>query len=244
MKKIPVYIINLDRSPDRLAYIRRQFSKIQLPFFRISATDGAKLSPNKLLKFRHESKLSLTHYSLLSDGEIGCSLSQKEAWKRISEEECRAAVVLEDDVKISDDFVSVIHTLYEHMDENIIIDLKGKKGFIELKRCHFPNNISLVHYSTPPLGTQGAIIGKNAAINLCEKVTGFKAPIDNLMQQTYKHGIEIWSLDRGCILHDTEGSGGVSIARKKGFLKKTFKEIMRPFWRMYIRVRNLIYYKF
>jgi GR25 family glycosyltransferase involved in LPS biosynthesis len=180
----------------------------------------------------------------LSNGEIGCSLSQKQSWNIAAKSRHRATVVLEDDVQISDKFSSVIQSLYEYMDENIIIDLKGKKGFFELERIHLPNGINLVHYSTPPLGTQGAIFGKRAASHLLNNVKGFKAPIDNLMQQIYQHKVEIWSLEEGCISHETEASGGASIARSRNIFKKILNEISRPFWRSYVKLRNLAHHKF
>jgi|JYMV01.1.fsa_nt_gi GR25 family glycosyltransferase involved in LPS biosynthesis len=244
LKGVPIYIINLDRSPERLEYVQRQFSIHNINFNRISALDGAKLPKDELSIYKGESKHSLSHYASLSNGEIGCGLSQKKAWGIASESNHRATVVLEDDVEISDEFSSIIQTLYENMDENIVIDLKGKKGFFELERIHLPNGINLIHYSTPPLGTQGAIFGKNAATNLLNKVTGFEAPIDNLMQRIYNHKVEIWSLDQGCISHETEASGGASIIRKSGVFKKLFNEVARPFWRANVKIRNLIYHKF
>ena len=49
-----IYVINLDRRPDRLANMTKQFKKLQLPFIRVSAVDGEKLTieEKKLLCFR------------------------------------------------------------------------------------------------------------------------------------------------------------------------------------------------
>jgi glycosyl transferase family 25 len=244
MNTTPIYIVNLDRSPERLMYVQRQFSEHNIEFNRMPAVDGAKLPKSELDNYKNESKYSLSHYAALSNGEIGCSLSQKQSWGIAAKSCHRATVVLEDDVKISDKFSGVIQSLYENMDENIIIDLKGKKGFFELERIHLPNGISLIHYSTPPLGTQGAIFGKNAASNLLDKVKGFKAPIDNLMQQIYQHKVEIWSLEQGCITHETEASGGASIVRSSNIFKKILNEVARPIWRSYVKLRNLSHHKF
>jgi glycosyl transferase family 25 len=244
MNTIPIYIVNLDRSPERLTYIQRQFSKRNLEFNRIPAVDGAKLPKSELSRYKNESKYSLLHYASLSNGEIGCSLSQKFAWNIAAKSCHRATVILEDDVKISDKFSSVIQSLYENMDENIIIDLKGKKGFFELERVHLSNGINIVHYSTPPLGTQGAIFGRRAASHLFDKVKGFEAPIDNLMQKIYKHKVEIWSLETGCISHETEESGGATIFREINLFRKVANELFRPFFRAHVKIRNLIRHKF
>lgn len=240
----PIYVINLERSPERLKYIQRQFSMHNLDFNRIPAVDGAKLPEDELDAYKVESKYSLSHYASLSNGEIGCSLSQTKSWGIAAQSNHRATVVLEDDVKISDDFSSIVQILFDKMDENIVIDLKGKKGFFELERVQISNDISLIHYSTPPLGTQGAIFGKNAANNLLNKAKGFEAPIDNLMQKIYQHKVEIWSLGQGCISHETEASGGASIVRTKSIFRKVINELVRPFFRSYVKIRNLIHHKF
>ena len=243
MSAIPIYIINLDRSPERLEYMKSQFLKYSLDFNRLPAVDGAELSKSELDNYKNESKYSLLHYASLSNGEIGCSLSQKISWNLASKSRHRATVILEDDAKISDKFSSVIQCLYQNMDDNVVIDLKGKKGFFELERVELDNDITLVHYSTPPLGTQGAIFGKNAASNLFGKVKGFEAPIDNLMQKIYQHKVEIWSLETGCISHETDESGGATISRKINLFKKVLNELARPFFRAHVKIRNLIYHK-
>ena len=143
MNTIPIYIVNLDRSPERLTYIQRQFSKRNLEFDRMPAIDGAKLPKSELDSYKNESKNSLSHYAALSNVEIGCSLSQKQSWSIAAKSRHRATVVLEDDVQISDKFSSVIQSLYENMDENIIIDLKGKRGFFEIERISLSSDIPL-----------------------------------------------------------------------------------------------------
>jgi len=244
MITIPIYVINLKRATKRLDYISDQFLKNKISFKRIDAIEGAKLPKSELNNHKNKSKYSLSHYTSLSNGEIGCSLSQRKSWGIAAESNYRATIVLEDDVKISNKFSSIIQTLYENMDKNIVIDLKGKKGFFELERLNLPNGINLIHYSTPPLGTQGAIFGRNAASNLLNKVKGFEAPIDNLMQKIYQHKVEIWSLEQGCITHETEASGGASIIRSIGIFQKIFNELVRPFWRTYVKIKNLVYHKF
>jgi len=40
VKTLRIFVINLDRPPDRLAYITNEFGKIGLEFTRIAAIDG------------------------------------------------------------------------------------------------------------------------------------------------------------------------------------------------------------
>ena len=46
-----VYLLNLDRRPDRLAKCAAQLHKLGLPFVRVSAVDGQKLDPVAMLTY-------------------------------------------------------------------------------------------------------------------------------------------------------------------------------------------------
>ncbi len=59
-------------------------------------------------------------------------------------------MVLEDDVKIHDNFKNIIDTLFKNLDEHIVIDLSGKRGTVEKERKNI-NGIVLIRYQTPPL---------------------------------------------------------------------------------------------
>jgi GR25 family glycosyltransferase involved in LPS biosynthesis len=64
-KEIPIYIINLDRSPDRLCYMSEQLSKTEVPFERIVAVDGSQLEVEALQYFQRQSKRSWSHYGFM-----------------------------------------------------------------------------------------------------------------------------------------------------------------------------------
>ncbi len=240
MKKIPTYVINLDRSPNRLDYVTRQLSKIGLPFERIVAIDGSKIETKSLEFYQQQSRHSWIHYATLSAGEVGCALSWHCAWQIVSEHESKACTVLEDDIKIHSNFCNTINTLFENLDENIIIDLSGKKGSIEKERRRV-GDITLIRYQTPPLKNQGSIYGRNAAKVFLEKIQNFKAPVDTLQQMLWKHNIQTWSLEKGCLSHQDFDVGGSTITtRKKNLLTKIKNELSRPLWRMWIVIRNLL----
>ncbi|WP_201341045.1 glycosyltransferase family 25 protein [Abyssogena phaseoliformis symbiont] len=100
--KIPIYIINLDRSPNRLSYMDKQLSKLKMPFERIVAIDGHQIQPQILQSYQQQSKRSWIHYAALSAGEIGYAFNWHHAWRTVSSHNSKACVVLENDVKIHD----------------------------------------------------------------------------------------------------------------------------------------------
>ena len=74
--KIKYYVINLDRSPERLSNISAQCKKYNIDFVRIPAFDGSTLDLEKLADdtaCRYEMGRSI------QPGEVGCFLSHKKA---------------------------------------------------------------------------------------------------------------------------------------------------------------------
>ncbi len=238
--QIPIYVINLDRSPNRLSYMDEQLSQVKMPFVRINAIDGRQIKPQVLQSYQQQSKRSWAHYAILSAGEIGCTLSWHNAWKIISNHKHKACIVLEDDIKIHDSFKDTIQILFNNLDENIVIDLSGKKGMIEKERKNI-NGIVLIRYQTPPLGNIGSIYGKVAAQVFLNKIQHFKAPVDTLQQMLWLHNVQTWSLEISGISHQDFEVGGSTISTKKKKLSAKIKnELSRPLWRAWIVIRNVL----
>jgi len=236
----PVHVINLERATRRLDYISGQLLKNSIKFKRIDAIEGVKLESKALENYQNQSKYSFQHYSALSPGEIGCSLSWHKAWALASNADNQAIIVLEDDVEILDNFTKTIFALEKDHNENIVIDLSGKQGFLEKER-KIINGVTLIRYSTPPLGNQGVICGKNAAKRLLNNVAEFGSPSDTLRQMIWRHGVQTWSLERGCLSHQTQEVGGSTIQNRKRIYTKIKNELMRPIYRGTIIVRNIFF---
>jgi len=98
-QKLKCYVINLDRSKDRLAQGSQTFHEKNLTFERVEAVDGALLDDEHV-----EHLTSRRHWPYpLSRGEIGCFLSHRECLRRIIESNDAWGVVFEDDIIISPD---------------------------------------------------------------------------------------------------------------------------------------------
>src|SRR4029079_18979781 len=85
------FLISLDRNPERLAHMRAVLAAASIPYERITAVDGRRLTPDDLAKAS----------ASLSPGEVGCVLSHRIAWQRIADGSDPFAVVLEDDFHAS-----------------------------------------------------------------------------------------------------------------------------------------------
>jgi GR25 family glycosyltransferase involved in LPS biosynthesis len=97
-----VYCINLERSPDRRQTAAAQFARenLQVEFFK--ATDGRTEAPKGL----HITKT-----------EWGCADSHIRIWKDIVEKGYLAALVFEDDIELTPNFISKLENLIPELNE-------------------------------------------------------------------------------------------------------------------------------
>jgi glycosyl transferase family 25 len=105
--KMDVFLINLGKDTDRLAAMHSQLSGLSIPYERIEAVYGTRM-PDKFKPYFLDDQGRIA--SSLLPGEVGCYASHLVIMDRVAKGES-PALVLEDDLQISDDFVSVINAI-------------------------------------------------------------------------------------------------------------------------------------
>ena len=91
---LPVYVINLDRRPDRLASISENLQKIGVPWERVPAIDGMNLQGTKWL----------------DQSSLACSLSHRKAMRTLLDSPHPAALILEDDAEAGGDAPALLES--------------------------------------------------------------------------------------------------------------------------------------
>ena len=94
--KLGIYVINLDRSPDRLRVVADCMRRASLPFTRIEAVDGRALDMSQLDDFAVAARVR-EWPDLLTPNAIACALSHHRAFERILADGVDVGLVLEDD---------------------------------------------------------------------------------------------------------------------------------------------------
>ena len=92
------YVINLDDATDRMEFMKTQLEAHGVPYTRVSAVQGSKLTDAEVRK--HTTALcgwTCTRSTL------GCAMSHRSVWREVMRTE-RAALVLEDDAVLCPDF--------------------------------------------------------------------------------------------------------------------------------------------
>lgn len=94
---VHVLLINLDRSPDRLARCAPLLDRLGLPWERVSAVEGKLLPADRLAALNPHPAPHGEWFRKLTPGEIGCFLSHLRCWQLIEERGWDGALILEDD---------------------------------------------------------------------------------------------------------------------------------------------------
>ncbi len=101
-----VFLINLDRSPERLSWFLANARDVGLDRVeRIAAVDAQSLDDDQISRLR---SLSSGDYSL-SRSELGCFLSHRTCWQRMIADGDEWALILEDDVHLAHDIAAFTH---------------------------------------------------------------------------------------------------------------------------------------
>ncbi len=246
MAEVAIYLINMDSESVRLEWMRKQLEKHELSYERISAVNGALLTPED--QAYHLSPLR----SHLSRAEIGCLLSHTVAWETFLQSQADFALILEDDVHFADDFASFFEALPKFLDlsQPSIYRLEAFNARVTLKRrvvskIRHRNCLQLL---TNQGGAAAYILNRGAAEELLSAKHLLRHGADTEMFDPDRRAVTDLTifqwLPAPCIqdmLHSspiglTSSLAGSRSDERSGFLKKTIplvetlKSIGRPLY--------------
>lgn len=219
MLSYKVFVINLARSPERLAKIALQLDAIGIPFDRIDALDGKELSDDFIDSVSPAHIVSKRYYRALSRAEVACSLSHKRAWQQIIDQNLDFAIVLEDDVELLENFSAVLTLLSElphgNWDFIKLYALRRGSGKNIADRCDFKGH-TFVTYHRFPLGCVGQAVSRQGAESLTQNLPYVTEPVDGQLKSWWETGVFPFGLTPYCLTTDL---GGVSDINPDGKLE-------------------------
>lgn len=182
----PIHVINLDRSVTRRDAIEQEMLRLDFPFRRFSAIDGAELDRARFSGYPAQPEGAIIKKPL-TRAEIACYLSHIAVWKEIAEGEHPAAFVFEDDATFREDAAGVMTEIARRTPDWDILKLYSDKTknlfdreFLGSKYCYGVARIL-------PMSTIGYAITKPAAAYMAERACRFSLPVDMDMKQWWNH---------------------------------------------------------
>ena len=183
----PVFFINLDRSPDRLAFMQAQLKRLGISAHRVRGIDGTDDLPLGLT-----SQFAQSHR--LTPGEVGCYASHLTTYWNIIASQADAAIVLEDDATLSSNFLAVARAAIlaaPHRWDVIHFTSKFRKRPLTL--CGIGNGSDLVLHRRLPAGGGAYAISRSG----CHKMmalTSRKRPIDMEFRYPWVAGLNLYGV--------------------------------------------------
>lgn len=213
MPKIPIYVINLDRSTDRWKNISGQVAQLKekAQVRRWRAIDGNSEEIEKYFQHVDQKKATAIKGRPLSNGQIGCFASHYHVWKSIAETGT-SAIVLEDDAQIQlKDFENLVDTISEF--PNTVECLRLFKN--ETKRARVlaqgeAAGIKYARFSKAHIGTPGYFLNTTGASKFLSYFHTWVLPVDLSMGLFWKHKVDCYGLIKPCVSHGkfiTTGTG-------------------------------------
>ena len=159
-----IWIINLDKSEDRMEKIKNNFDSLGVNYNRFSAIYGKNLSE----EYINNNVSSVCQTLFCNYGVIGCALSHKFLWKQLLDSEVNAYIIFEDDIQINKKTIEIINKLEPYL-EKFNID------YLNLNCLNFGCSISNIEFTIDeynfgkpimPFQTNSYIITKNGAKKL------------------------------------------------------------------------------
>jgi glycosyl transferase family 25 len=192
MSMPPVFVINLDKSTDRMAKISKRLDELEVPFERIVAVYGAELS-QKELEINYAPELNAKKYRReLPCGEIGCYMSHIKAWKIIVQRKLDCAIILEDDITIEKEFGVFAERLANSTDDfDIVKFFCSKKNPNIVSYVPIGPDHQLCRFRKVPSGNQGQLITYDGAKKLLATYERFGRPVDVDIQHWWESGINV-----------------------------------------------------
>lgn len=196
--KVITYLINLDGSDQRLEQATTQLNAVNWPFERFSAFDGRGKALTEFSQYDDQGAQDLLGRRLMNS-ELGCYLSHYGCAEKFLTIDADYLVVLEDDMKIDDNFHQQLQATLEYLDQHQELDwylvniaAKKKKFAKDITQL---NSMSLWHAFYFPIRGLGLIWSRQGAQAFLEAGKSINMPVDIFFQSWLSQngkGLGVW----------------------------------------------------
>ena len=216
----------MKRSIERRKHITRQLDSLALPWRFWDAVDGKELSL-ETVAHRNQTHWWRVHRGrMMNKGEIGCYLSHYEVWKHIVREEYPAAIVLEDDAVLQDNFESIIRALVDFHCQWDIVLLSTKKNYKKHLDLGQIGNTQhrLVRFNRRVGRTGAYCIACKAAETLIQYAEPIRAPIDWTYAEWWQNGLNFYATLPATVRHGSANALSTTINTESRKVRRSLRE--------------------
>jgi len=240
---VGVYLINLDRSKERLEFVKQFVDKLKYDIHRIPAVDGNTMRAEELNDFVDFETYKQIFDEMPNLGTIGCSLSHYKTYETFLKSNYEFALVFEDDVSF---YPPALQYAVEQSIQNrnlwdivsFSIFAKGNPKTIKT----YPNNQRLSVYLKEVTNAGAYLINRQSAKKLLQTAYPIKMPIDHHFTRGWEMDTKFTGIERPRIAYQVFGYSEIdnSYSIKHEELPFTYR-IQKSIYRFQTYSMKLIY---
>lgn len=238
---VRAWVINLDRSVQRLEHIRQRLDELQIPWERVPAVNGAELDLS-LDQRLDTAAFGARHGKPPLPGELGCYLSHVKAMDLFLASSDGYALILEDDVELGSSLPAVMDQLVMHPKHWDLIKLSGIHSGHPLRIQRLNDGHHAIAVSTTSYtGASCYLVNRRAAAALLQALLPMKIPYDLAYDRGWEMGIKIRMVTPAPCNHSFAMG---SELHPKGVVRQNFhwtKRLSTYRWRIGNDCRRLLY---
>ena len=239
-ESLPIFVINLERSPDRRHFMQKQFDSLGLRADFFAAVDASRGDLEGISRY-DEDRALWTMGHPLAPGEVGCFASHYRLWER-----CVAMqtpiVVMEDDVRIDAGFQAAL----EHTR-----GLIHRYGFVRLSALferryqivtQLDSRHQLIRYLKGPYGTQCYALAPTGAQILIDHAKVWINAVDSYIDAFWTHGLASLAITPFHVASDEHGADASTIGLGRFRTPRPwYRELRRNITHFHGRVQRMIF---
>lgn len=226
--KLATFLINLNRSQDRLAYSKLEFERYGMDFTRIEAVDGQQLD---IADYPQATRNGWFYHTPLTINEIACYQSHLIALKSFLDSDATHAMILEDDFAFVENPLPCLHSLMEIDDWDIVKLYNWKKRSMKKFFASFvteeQTSFSLFFNASTAICNTAQIFSRSGAEKFLSKKNHLIRPVDVELKHYWEQNLRIKSLCPPIVTEHKETQSLSTIGHTRS--EKTLAAFM---WRM------------
>jgi glycosyl transferase family 25 len=238
--KVSGFVITLERAVERRP--QRDWIIANAPFDceALNAVDGVAMTEAEVADVYQRQIFSPWYPHALRRGEIGCFLSHRKVWQAIVDRGLDAAVILEDDVKFDpEDLRQSMDFIQAHVQPNDYIQFQVRELDGDFPALIQVGQHSIVQPRPVILRTTAQLVTRGAASRLLEVTRCIDRPVDTFLQLTWVTDVAVKVLLPRVVQEISQNLGGSTLGgRRKPWMEKLTREIVRPIYRAQIWYRS------
>lgn len=264
-KKLPVYLINLERDREKRLNVTEQLTNNSIGFKLVKAIDGSKLDEKFINEVYNKEQFYRVNDRNANRGEIGCLLSHLEIYREIISNDIDNCLIFEDDIVIHSGFSSMLKDILS-LDINydfILLNYTNNHHLDTKSRCSLwgkvkVNNTVLSRPIETCFGTSAYIVSNSGARKVLKEIEnkGICKPIDHFTGDFHTYNVYVESHRFIRLVDNADEKSSIGPSRVSGHLSilQKIKQKARNyywyrfsrdlFWSIFYSIKSLIPFKF